>query len=121
MKPAMWAHAFAASAGVATGLLLQGCATTHGTRPPLEALHESLRPGESRKPDVLAALGEPRGYGAARLPTEGRLRTVWLYEMASAELLGSDVEVSILLVFFDADLYIGHLSFEGKATSEVHL
>ena len=82
-----------------------------GERVDSVALTESLRPGSSTKPDVLAALGEPRGYGEASLAEFGdEPRTVWMYEMTRASYDG-EIEIDMALLFFEGQVYEGHLWF----------
>ena len=70
---------------------------------------DELTIGESRQGDVLLALGQPRGKGAARVSSEVDPRTIWFYEYIESD--GRAVRVKILLVFFNADVYDGHLWF----------
>jgi hypothetical protein len=89
---------------------LTGCAMRMemGAPPQLERLAE-LTPKQSSRNDVLLTLGEPRGYGAARLaPSLGR-QQVWLYEHTVSA--GPDIRLTMLLVFFDGDAYDGYMWF----------
>ncbi len=108
MRPAVF-RAFAGAAALAFAAV-QGCAMRMemGAPPRLERLAQ-LTPAVSSRNDVLLALGEPRGYGAARLePALGR-QQVWLYEHSVSE--GADVRLTMLLVFFDGDAYGGYMWF----------
>jgi hypothetical protein len=99
--------------------ILAGCSAKYGERPRVEALHSQLKTGVSTKANVLETLGEPRGYGMSRLPGDSQARTVWFYEFSEATADGQ-ARIAMLIVFFDRDLYAGHLQFEGAAKAEVH-
>ncbi len=89
---------------------LQGCATRMeiGAPPRLDRLAQ-LTPNVSTRNDVLLTLGEPRGYGAARLDPGFKQQRVWLYEYSVSE--GKNVQISMLLVFFSGDAYDGYMWF----------
>lgn len=89
---------------------LQGCATRFemGSPPRVERLAQ-LTPRISTKNDVLLTLGEPRGYGAARLDPTFNPQRVWLYEHTVAE--GKDIKFTMLLIFFADDIYDGYMWF----------
>lgn len=89
---------------------LQGCASRVeiGSPPRVERLAQ-LTPRISTKNDVLLTLGEPRGYGAARLDPTFNPQRVWLYEHTIAE--GKDIRLTMLLIFFVDDIYDGHMWF----------
>jgi outer membrane protein assembly factor BamE (lipoprotein component of BamABCDE complex) len=91
---------------------LGGCATTikYGSLPRIDKL-ETLKVGGSNKTDVRQSLGEPRGYGAARFSSVPKLSEIWFYEFYVSQ--GSKTSLTLLLVFFDEDLYEGHLWFSG--------
>jgi hypothetical protein len=91
---------------------LGGCATTikYGSPPRINRL-ETLKVGGSNKADVLQSLGEPRGYGAGRFSSVPRVDEIWFYEYYISK--GSKTSLTLLLVFFDKDLYDGHLWFSG--------
>jgi len=93
---------------------LTGCISIrYGTPPHLDHL-ASLRPGVSTSTDVLLALGEPRGRGVARFSSKYAPRDIWFYEYAKATstvFIGSDIGLTILLVFVEADRYEGYLWF----------
>lgn len=93
---------------------LGGCATTikYGSPPRINRL-ETLKVGGSNKTDVRQSLGEPRGYGAARYSSVPEPREIWFYEYYVSE--GSKTALTFLLVFFDKDLYDGHIWFSGTA------
>jgi hypothetical protein len=92
--------------------ILGGCAPTikYGSQPRINKL-ETLIVGESNKADVRQSLGEPRGYGAARFSSMPKLAEIWFYEYYVSK--GSKTSLSLLLVFFDKDLYEGHIWFSG--------
>jgi hypothetical protein len=98
--------------------LLAGCATTvkYGSPPKVKDLG-ALKPGISSKVDVLAVLGDPRGHGAARLPSVPTSREIWSYEYTEAK--GKRVSIEILLIFFDKELYDGHLWFSSAQLLEI--
>ncbi len=88
-----------------------GCTTIKYGSPPRINKLETLKVGGSNKIDVRQSLGEPRGYGAARLSSVPKLSEIWFYEFYVSQ--GSKTSLTLLLVFFDEDLYEGHLWFSG--------
>ena len=96
--------------------LAAGCSVKYGQKPRVEALQSQLHSGVSKKAEVLKALGEPRGYGMSRMPRDSHARTLWLYEFMELSAPFGKTAVSMLIVFFDADVYVGHLWFEGEPT-----
>ncbi len=96
-------------------VLAAGCAPpptiTIGYRAPLQNL-DRLISEKSTAADVRAALGEPRGYGAARFTRDQPLRKVWFYEFL--QIKDDQVGVNMLLVFFRGDRYDGYLWFSAK-------
>jgi hypothetical protein len=94
--------------------LAGGCSVKYGQRPRVEALQSQLRSGVSKKADVLKALGEPRGYGMLRMPRDPHARTLWLYEFMEYSAIFGKNAASMLIVFFEADVYVGHLWFDGE-------
>ncbi len=101
---------------IALGLLVlaTGCNVPPiniGYRAPINNL-ENLVSEQSSAADVHAALGEPRGHGAARLTKGQPLRKVWYYEFI--QLKGDQVGLNLLLVFFRDDRYDGYLWFSAK-------
>jgi len=89
---------------------LVGCATSlrFGSPPKVDQL-TTLTPGVSTVEDVRRALGEPRGYGMARLNVYPLPATIWFYEYEEAA--GSRMNLKFLIVFVRQDLYDGHLWF----------
>jgi hypothetical protein len=95
--------------------MLGGCISlSYGARPRVDRL-DQLTPGQSRAADVLLALGEPRGKGAAHLAPSIPPRDVWYYELlkSSSDVMGinSTVNLSMLVVFMKGDVYDGYLWF----------
>jgi hypothetical protein len=95
--------------------LSAGCMTLQfGWLAPVDHL-KSLSPGISTAPEVLMALGEPRGKGIVRYTRDTSPRKIWFYEYLETD--GKDVKIKFLLVFFEKDVYDGHLwFFSGSAT-----
>jgi hypothetical protein len=88
---------------------LQGCARFEMGSPPRVDRLAQLKPHVSTKQDVLLTLGEPRGYGAARLDPGFQRQQVWSYEYMVSE--GQAIRFTMLLVFFSQDTYDGHMWF----------
>lgn len=88
----------------------QGCAPRleMGSPPRVDRVAQ-LTPQVSTRNDVLLALGEPRGYGAARLDPSFNQQRVWFYEHSVSE--GKDVRFTMLLIFFSGNVYDGHMWF----------
>ncbi len=100
----------------ALGLLVlaAGCSAPPiniGYRAPIGSL-DRLVSEKSSAADVRAALGAPRGYGAARYTKDQPLRKVWYYEFI--QLKGDQFGINLLLVFFRDDRYDGYLWFSAK-------
>ncbi len=96
-------------AGVAAAFVLAACmAIKIGSPPRIDQL-PTLTVGVSTAADVLVALGEPRGRGAAHFAIDPTPRTIWSYDYAEAE--GPRMGLKMLLVFFNQDRYEGHLWF----------
>ena len=93
---------------------LQGCASRFemGSPPRVERLAQ-LTPRTSTKNDVLLTLGEPRGYGAARLDPTFNPQRIWLYEHQVNE--GNHVRLTMLFIFFADDIYDGYMWFADSA------
>ncbi len=106
-------------------VLVAGCAAapiTIGYRAPLQNL-DRLISEKSSAADVRAALGEPRGHGAARYTKDSPLRKVWYYEFTQLTVAlripagrhrDRLVGLNILLVFFRDDRYDGYLWFSAE-------
>jgi outer membrane protein assembly factor BamE (lipoprotein component of BamABCDE complex) len=97
---------------LATLVAQSGCVTAiYGVQPNTDRLAQ-LVPGESRSSDVLLALGEPRGKGAAHLSPELPLRNVWYYEYVKGSgAMTMTVNLKMLIVFLQGDVYDGYLWF----------
>jgi hypothetical protein len=94
-------------------LVLAACAPTikYGSPPKVNQL-SALTVGSSTKSDVLAAFGEPRGYGVGHYAAEISPREIWFYDYMESD--GVRTDLKFLLVFFDADRYDGHLWFSSS-------
>ena len=90
-----------------------GCATkiVYGSPPKVSQL-EKLNIGISTKSDVLATIGEPRGYGVGHYSADTSPREIWFYEYMESDGLRTDLK--FLLMFFDAERYDGHLWFSSN-------
>jgi len=110
--------AFCCIACFALAAFLAGCATSikYGSPPKVNQL-SLLKQGVSVKSDVLAALGEPRGYGAGRFHALPKPREIWFYEYMETD--GVRTQLKFMLVFFDADRYDGHLWFASSSLMDV--
>ena len=89
---------------------LAGCAPTmtFGSLPRVENV-PSLKVGASTTGEVRNALGEPRGRGRARFSVDLPEQDVWFYEYMQSD--GQKVQLKMLLVFVDKDVYAGHMWF----------
>ena len=83
-----------------------------GSPPKVNEL-STLTQGISRKSDVLAAFGEPRGYGAGLFSPDIATQEIWFYEYMETD--GVKTDLKFLLFFFDKDLYNGHLWFSSSS------
>jgi len=97
-----------------------GCISiSHGVMPHVDRL-KSLQVGTSTTTDVLLLIGQPRGWGVARLRPELEPRDLWLYEFQTAEgslLTGTEsFEITMLVVFLRNDVYEGYLWFSSADT-----
>jgi hypothetical protein len=105
-----------AVAGLAAVIFLAGCMSVKYGSPPRTDRLGTLTVGVSSSTDVLSALGEPRGRGAARFSIDQARRTIWSYEYTEAE--GKQIGLKMLLVFFNQDRYEGHLWFSSDTLVE---
>jgi hypothetical protein len=101
--------------GAGVILAATGCSVTYGEMPKVERL-DGLERQRSTKEDVLKTLGAPRGYGMANLGTLPGARPMWFYEYVHGA--GSQVDLTILLVFFDGEKYDGYLWFSSSQNVE---
>jgi hypothetical protein len=102
----------ALGSAVLAAMLLVACATEPmelGRRPPVERLSQ-LTPGASTLVEVLAALGEPQGRGAGRLPT-APVMDLLLYESDTMD--GTKMRMKMLIVFVNRStgVYEGYMWF----------
>lgn len=90
--------------------MVTACSTTmnFGSPPRVDRL-EALRIGTSTAGDVRNALGEPRGRGQARFAADLPEQQTWFYEYMQSD--GRKVQLKMLLVFMDRDVYGGHIWF----------
>ena len=103
---------------VALTTLCAGCMTVKfGSMPDTKALSTQLTQHLSNKADVLRVLGSPRGYGMVSYPPMPRPYVTWLYEFTESD--GVNVDLKMLLVFFDGETYRGHLWFSSFEKVEV--
>jgi hypothetical protein len=101
-------------------LLTAACAIEVGKGPALtqlDRLEADLTGGVSKKSDVLFLLGEPDGTGGALFPTATAPNDVWYYEASAVSL--SNVNQTILLIYFEDDVFAGYQWFSNAANLEV--
>ncbi len=79
--------------------------------PQVERL-QTLTIGTSNAGDVVRVLGEPRGHGQMKMGSDIPEQQVWLYEYTRVQ--GSKVQLKMLLVFLDKDVYVGHMWFSSN-------
>ena len=90
-------------------LTLGGCIqTTSGFPTKIDSIKHLTR-GQTKMSDVLLTLGEPRGFGSARLSAAMPSREIWFYEFVKTE--GGKTDDRMLLVFFNKGVYDGYLFF----------
>jgi hypothetical protein len=84
-----------------------------------EAIDSKLRVGVSTMAEVRAILGDPNGYGGARLPPDPRPHEIWFYHLiktnavrAAGDSVLMDVQMEMLQVFFLEGIYDGHMWFK---------
>jgi hypothetical protein len=104
--------------------IISACMPTikFGVQPRVDQL-STLKVGASSQADILMALGEPRGKGAARFSDAESLREgiepyhdIWFYEYVETD--GENVQLKFLLVFVDKDHYNGHFWFASSELME---
>jgi hypothetical protein len=95
--------------------LVAGCGSTppidFGRPAPVDGFAK-LRPGISTSNDVRALLGRPAGDGASRHVGQENIRTLWFYEYGRIK--DDKIALKIILVFFNDDIYEGHMWFSSK-------
>jgi hypothetical protein len=110
-------------------LLSWGCTsarTRTGSIPDIRLIDTVLHPGVSIKEDVQALLGKPNGYGGAVLPMGHIPYDVWFYNLIEASVQASggagriDVQMEVLLIFFEKEVYDGHMWFKDFTTGRFH-
>lgn len=76
------------------------------------------------KGDVEALLGKPNGYGGAVLPTGQTPHDVWFYNLIEGSVQVQspkgagrmNIEMELLLIFFEKEVYDGHMWFKDSTT-----
>lgn len=91
-------------------MMLSACTVIEfGSEPEISRL-DDLKLRVSTQSDVLLALGQPRGEGAAEFnPQQGRPRDIWFYEYFRTA--NKDIDLSILIILFENGLYDGYWWF----------
>jgi hypothetical protein len=103
---------------IAMLILLTGCLKVkYGSMPDTKAIQAHLTLYASTKADVLRVLGPPRGYGMTRLPAMPSPNVIWFYEYLESD--GKNVDLKMLLVYFEGEMYSGHLWFSSFTKAEV--
>lgn len=96
--------------------LSAGCMTLqYGWQAPVDHL-KALSLEISTPAEVLMALGEPRGHGIVRYTRDTAPRKIWFYEYVETD--GKFMKIKFLLVFFEKDVYDGHLWFFSGSKTE---
>ena len=91
-------------------IMLSGCGSIkYGRMPDTEKLSSALIQDVSTKADVLNALGAPRGYGIYQMEAVPDPYAAWFYEYIESD--GKKIRLKMLLVFFDREIYAGHMWF----------
>jgi len=97
---------------ICTAFVFVGCSVKYGQIPAIDKLESSLTPLENTKADVLQVLGPPNGYGRARLPgRDHKAQTLWFYDYIKSDAINEQIEIVMLLIFFDEEKYVNHLWF----------
>ena len=109
---------------IATLILFTGCVKVkYGSMPDTNAIETHLTLYASTKADVLRVLGPPRGYGMTRLPAMPSPNVIWFYEYLETEAgifsAGNGINLKMLLVYFEGEMYSGHLWFSSFEKIEV--
>jgi hypothetical protein len=96
--------------------------TRTGSIPDVRLIDTRLQPGVSTKEDVEALLGKPNGYGGAVLPTGEIPHDVWFYNLIEGSVQTSggagrmNIEMDLLMIFFEKEVYDGHMWFKDFTT-----
>ncbi len=103
---------------IAMVILFTGCLKMkYGSMPDTNAIQTHLTLYASTKADVLRVLGPPRGYGMTRLPAMPSPNVIWFYEYLESD--GRVADLKMLLVYFEGEMYSGHLWFSSFEKIEV--
>jgi hypothetical protein len=86
-----------------------GISVKVGEVPDVGNLESRLLVGSSTKSEVQRILGKPYGTGRSLLPMEKSPKTLWTYYYEESSL--EDTRRIFLWVFFDEELYSGHMWF----------
>lgn len=108
-------------------LLSWGCTsarTRTGSIPDIRLIDTVLHPGVSTKEDVQALLGKPNGYGGAVPPTSQIPHDIWFYNLIEGSLSFQasggagrmNMQMELLLIFFEKEVYDGHMWFKDFTT-----
>jgi hypothetical protein len=106
-------------------LLSWGCTsarTRTGSIPDIRLIDTVLHPGVSTKEDVQALLGKPNGYGGAVLPMGQIPHDIWFYNLIEGSVQASggagrmNIQMELLLIFFEKEVYDGHMWFKDFTT-----
>jgi hypothetical protein len=96
--------------------MLASCTIKYGSIPATEKISSSLIQHTSTKDDVLKVLGPPRGYGKYQMSIMPEAHVIWYYEYMQASNINyidksMDLDLKMLMVFFDKEIYAGHMWF----------
>jgi hypothetical protein len=81
----------------------------YGSMPDTAKLSSTLCQNISTKDDVLKTLGPPRGYGKSLMISVNEPHVIWFYEYMEAA--DKEIKLNMLMVFFNKEIYAGHLWF----------
>jgi hypothetical protein len=109
------------------GFCALGCAErfTGGTTFDAGLIDTKLKRGVSSQAEVKAILGVPTGAGAALFPPDYKNYEVWLYENVETQAQQTDgsrgpimihMQQKILLIFFEREVYDGHMWYHGSGS-----
>lgn len=106
-------------------LISWGCTSARsrtGSIPDIHLIDTVLHAGVSTKEDVQALLGKPNGYGGAVLPTGHIPHDIWFYNLIEGSVQRSggagrmNIQMEVLLIFFEKEVYDGHMWFKDFTT-----